>query len=450
MTVARRLDPWVVGLAVVLIAGLPFLLWMGRGLTFFSDEWAFIESRSLGDVSTWLPPHNEHWTTVPILAYRALVETAGIGSYVPFLAVTVVLHGIVIGLVFSVVRRRSGPLLALAIAAPLAFFGSGFENFYWAFQASFTGATAAGLAAFVIADGAGSRRWIGSAVLLTVCLASAGIALAFVVAMFVELLIRRMPREILLTLGPPVAVYGVWFAAFGRHGVTTRPPLSAEALLDVPGSIVTGFGNAAGAISGTGPAIGLAVAAAIAAWAGMVIWRERRLPARFIGCVAGIATLYGLIGLTRAHQFEGIVDYTRYTYVASILLLIGLSDLAGRIELPRPGGGRVAFLAATGSLLAVALAFNIRLLFDGRELFLERAAMTRALVTVGLSRPLPASTDPNRTLVLVPSPAALERIVMAYGSPVGDSIVPGAVEPIPPDVLAEARRRLEEGAEIPR
>ena len=27
--------------------GLPFLLWMGRGLTFFSDEWAFIESRSL-------------------------------------------------------------------------------------------------------------------------------------------------------------------------------------------------------------------------------------------------------------------------------------------------------------------------------------------------------------------------------------------------------------------
>jgi hypothetical protein len=76
--------------------------------------------------------------------------------------------------------------------------------------------------------------------------------------------------------------------------------------------------------------------------------------------------------------------------------------------------------------------------------------MTRALVTVGLHRPLPESTDPNRSLVLVPSPVSLERIVSAYGSPVGDSLVPQAVEPIPPDVMAEAQRRLEEGAEIPR
>jgi len=98
----------------------------------------------------------------------------------------------------------------------------------------------------------------------------------------------------------------------------------------------------------------------------------------------------------------------------------------------------------------VALAFNVRLLVEGRELFLGRAAMTRALVTVGLERPLPASTDPDRTLVLVPSPVSLERIVADYGSPVGDSILPGAVEPIPPDVLAEAQRRREEGAELPR
>ena len=54
------------------------------------------------------------------------------------------------------------------------------------------------------------------------------------------------------------------------------------------------------------------------------------------------------------------------------------------------------------------------------------------------------------TLILVPSPASLERIIAAYGSPLGDSILPGAVEAIPPDVLAEARRRLAEGAELPR
>ncbi|MBA2299210.1 MAG: hypothetical protein H0W22_00370, partial [Chloroflexi bacterium] len=40
---------------------------LGFGMTFFSDEWAFIEGRSLGDPGTWLPPHNEHWTTLSIL-----------------------------------------------------------------------------------------------------------------------------------------------------------------------------------------------------------------------------------------------------------------------------------------------------------------------------------------------------------------------------------------------
>jgi len=450
VTDSRRIDRSTVGLVVILALGLPFLLWMGRGLTFFSDEWAFIESRSLGDPSTWLPPHNEHWSTLPILLYRGLVETIGITSYVPYLAVVVALHGLVVLLAWAVIRRRSGPIAALAAATVLALFGSGFENLYWGFQVGFVGAVAAGLGAILVADREDrAGRW-AAAVLLLVALATAGIALAFVVVLAVESMLRRRSRSTAMTVGIPLAVYLAWFLAYGRHGVTTRAPLSTEALLDVPGSIVTGFGNAAGAITGVGPTLGLAVAAAIGAWAVVVIGRERPLPARFLGCVGGIAALYGLIGLTRAHQFEGIIDYTRYTYVSSILLLVGLSDLAGRIDLPGQGQRRLAFLATGGGLLAVALAFNLRLLFDGRDLFLDRAAMTRALVTVALERPLPEPTDPQRTLVLVPSPASLERIVAAYGSPVGDSIVPGAVEPIPPEVMAEAMRRLIEGAEIPR
>jgi hypothetical protein len=270
------------------------------------------------------------------------------------------------------------------------------------------------------------------------------------VAVGVEALLSRRLRKLLVPLAVPIAVYAAWFVTFGRYGVTTRSPLSLEAILDVPGAIVTGFGNAAGALTGVGPTLGIVVALAIGAWALWRIARERRLSPRFVGCAAGIATLYGLIGLTRAHQFEGIVDYTRYTYIGAILLLVGVSALVGRVKLPEPGRRRLWFIAAGGGLLVVALAFNVRLLVDGRELFLDRAAMTRALVTVGLQRPLPTSTDPNRTLVLVPSPVALERIVAVYGSPVGDSLVPDAVEPIPSDVMAEAQRRLEEGAEIPR
>jgi hypothetical protein len=183
----------VLGLAVALLIGLPLLLWLGRGMTFFSDEWAFIESRSLGDPSTWLPPHNEHWATLPILVYRLLVETIGIGSYVPYLAVVIALHGLVVALVFVIVFRQSGPLVALGAAIVLVLFGSGFENLYWGFQIGFVGATAAGLAAFLALDEGDARRRgpLLLAALLTVGLATQGVALAFLVAIGVEAVLTR-------------------------------------------------------------------------------------------------------------------------------------------------------------------------------------------------------------------------------------------------------------------
>ncbi|MDT7613404.1 MAG: hypothetical protein QOF00_851, partial [Pseudonocardiales bacterium] len=145
----RRFDRSTVVLVVALAIGLPLLLWLGRGLTFFSDEWAFIESRSLGDPGTWLPPHNEHWSTLPVIAYRLLVETVGLRTYVPYLAVVVALHGLVVTLVFVAVRRSSGPFAAVAVAILLLCYGSGFENLYWGFQTGFVGATAFGVAALL-------------------------------------------------------------------------------------------------------------------------------------------------------------------------------------------------------------------------------------------------------------------------------------------------------------
>src|SRR6478609_6375742 len=119
-----RVDAAFVALAVV-AAGV--LIRLGLGLTFFADEWAFIESRSLTDPGTWFAPHNEHWSTLPILAYRGLVETVGLGSYVPYLALLVALHVVVAGLVYVLVRRRNPPLVGLGAAAIVLFLGSGFE-----------------------------------------------------------------------------------------------------------------------------------------------------------------------------------------------------------------------------------------------------------------------------------------------------------------------------------
>ena len=104
------------------------LVYLGLGMTFFADEWAFIESRALADPGTWWAPHNEHWTTLAILVYRALVETVGIGSYVPYLVVVALLHVAVSALCYLLLERSSGPLFALAGSAIVLVFGSGFEN----------------------------------------------------------------------------------------------------------------------------------------------------------------------------------------------------------------------------------------------------------------------------------------------------------------------------------
>jgi hypothetical protein len=445
----RRFDPSTVALVVALAIGLPLLLWLGRGMTFFSDEWAFIQTRSLGDPATWLTPHNEHWSTLPVIAYRVLVDTVGLWTYVPYLAVVIALHALVVTLTFVAIRRSSGPLAAVAAAILLLLYGSGFENLYWGFQTGFVGATAAGIAALLALDRHDDRgRW-GVAILLLIGLATAGIALAFAVAVTVESLVARRLRSMLVPLAIPALVYVAWFVAFGRFGIRTGTAVSTSAFTDVPSAIITGFSNAAGAITGVGPNLGIVSAVAIGVWAAVRLWRDRTLPARFVGCIAGIAALYGLIGLTRSHDFTGIIGYTRYTYVSGILLLIAVGSLAGRIRLPEAPNRRLLVMVPLGGLLAAALVFNARLLLDGRDLFLLRAARTRALITVAMERPLPATTDPNRSLVLVPSPAVLETLLARYGSPLSDVLVPWAVEPIPADLLATARKALAEGIEVP-
>ena len=144
---------------------------------------------------------------------------------------------------------------------------------------------------------------------------------------------------------------------------------------------------------------------------------------------------YALTGFARAQLYQGIVDYadyTRYTYVSGILALVVIGTVVGVVKVPEAGRARLATLAVLGLWAAIGLETNIGFLIGGRGLFLERADMTRALVTVALAADRPSGVDLDRSLVLVPSPSSLERISAAYGDPRTDRLVPWAVRPIPP------------------
>jgi hypothetical protein len=430
-----------------LIAGLA-LLALGQGMTFFADEWATIEGRGL-DLVSFLRPFNEHWLGTTILAYRLLFDAVGLHSYVPYLALLIALHLLVATEVFVLVRRAAGPVPALAAGIIALVFGSGFENLYWAMQIGFIGAIALGFGAMLALDGSPSGRRLALATcLLTVSVTTSGLGLVMVAAVGLELVANPRQRRFIAVAAVPAATYLAWFLALGRSGVaTTRDPFTLGALAQVPGFVAEGAGAAAGSITGLGPSIGLLVAASVVALAGWRLVREREIAARAVGCLGGIVVLYVLTGLVRAQLSADAALYTRYTYLAGMLLLVALGTLVGPSLRPWPTASRPGLVATAGlaAVLALALTWNVRLLLDGRDLFLARADRTRALVTVALE-PLPAAVRPERTLILVPSPASLRRIIDAAGSPLTDALVIGGVPPVSPAALADAQRRLAEGA----
>ena len=77
------------------------------------------------------------------------------------------------------------------------------------------------------------------------------------------------------------------------------------------------------------------------------------------------------------------------------------------------------------AIVAFSLVWNVSLMLAGRALYAERADLTRALIVVGTTDPLPPGVDPNLNLVLVPSPVQLRSVLATYGSPMADRLAPG-------------------------
>src|SRR6185369_8696777 len=77
--------------AVQLIA-LPLMLFWARGTWFQLDDWDFLATRTGGNVGDLLRPHFEHWTTLPIVAYRVMWTVFGLHTVVPYQVLIVVAH----------------------------------------------------------------------------------------------------------------------------------------------------------------------------------------------------------------------------------------------------------------------------------------------------------------------------------------------------------------------
>ena len=70
-------------LAVGILTSTVVLTLHARKLWFFGDEWAFIYHRALtgGDGPGPFAPHNEHWSTIPLVLYRVMWQVVGLQHY---------------------------------------------------------------------------------------------------------------------------------------------------------------------------------------------------------------------------------------------------------------------------------------------------------------------------------------------------------------------------------
>jgi hypothetical protein len=225
-TARRSADAAIV---VVGAFGLGWYLWLGRNEWFSIDEWDFLAARSVAHPSTLLRPHNEHWSTLPILVFRALYATVGLRSYLPYLLVVVSCH-LAVGFLLYLVMRRTAirPWIATVAASSFILFGAGYENILWAFQIGFIGALGFGLGQLLLADHDGDdHRRDGLALLSGLAgLMCSGVGVTMVVVVGLAMLLRRGWRVALVQTAPLACIYLAWFATYGHEGYQRQSPLS--------------------------------------------------------------------------------------------------------------------------------------------------------------------------------------------------------------------------------
>lgn len=331
---------YVAGAAVAVCAA---ILWLTRNNVFYFDEWTFIQESPALTLTDWLKPYYEHPAMLVRLVYWILLNTVGLRTYVPYMAVLLVIHATNVVLLFELVRRRAGDLIGMSAAFLLLVLGAAWDDLLRAFQMATLASLALGLAMLLLLQGPPRRgRTAIAAGCLAASLAFSGIGLVFVVVAVVLLGLTPERRRELLWFVPVGVVVAVYYLAFSASAYHPTPPPTAANIYLVPLYVLWGLGAGVAALIGEGAWIGpplLAVAMVALVWT----WFRHRPDPTALSVAAGLIAFYVLAGATRAQLGVEQSGSSRYTYIAAALGLILLGDAAR--ALPWRGTWRPVLIA---------------------------------------------------------------------------------------------------------
>ncbi|MFN2517692.1 MAG: hypothetical protein ABR604_01430 [Jatrophihabitantaceae bacterium] len=399
----------VIALVCELIVATVFFVRQARRLWFFADDWEFLLNRRLSNdtLDTLFRPHNEHWSTVPILVFRTLFTSFGVRHYLPYALVVIAAHIGVCVLLWLLLRRAGiTAWISVGIVGVMAFLGAGSENILWDFQIGFTGSVLFGLLALLAADREGpfARRdgWAWAAALAGLMSSGIGLVMLGTLGLFVWL--RRGWRPALAVTGVPAGVYLIWYALIGHEVIAQEGTPGGKYLL-VPRFIWTGLTNVWQQITGI-PSSGALFLGALVVPLLFSRGRDRAANLAIAGA-AGAVGLFVLTGLTRVRFGVAQANAWRYVYVAAVLLLPALAWAAQQVyqrarQRRTLAGCAFAFvivlLIVNGLQSAVIFTSFRRAIFAGRE---ERIIAAAALARSGepvLSQEPDHARDPDITM----------------------------------------------------
>lgn len=429
---------WSVRHLISLLVAVPVLLVANRGQWFFKDDWEAITRRlgQPGGVSIWAP-HNEHWSTLPILAFRALFAGFGLRTYWPWIVLLIAIHLVLVHLAWRLcLHAGAGPGVATVVALILAVLGSGAENLLWGFQIGFDGAVAATLGMAVLLDHpqVSLRRGVAAVALAVVALMCAGISLPLLILPGLVCLVRHRVVRTAAIFVVPAAIYLTWYRFEGSAATVASPGSPGQYLRYV----VTGLWNSVADAGGGRAAPAVAVIALVTA---AVLVRRRpgtvSHPAVVLQAASALTVLalFLSIGIGRASLGGVQAGSSRYVYIAAMAGAPLVAGAAGVLLRWRPALTALPLaVVALFALLTNVLALQARADFERVREQHTQEDVTAAYLLARAGEPLlNVATDPQSGFSTAAAIVALDHRG-AFGNR------PGRV---PSATLAEERLRLQ-------
>lgn len=324
-------------------------------LTFVADDWMLLVKRHGWGADYFLKPFHGSIILAPAIIFRAIRETIGMSSAMPYYIVSIGMFVAGAALLYFYLRSRIPDWLALLAAVLILFLGAAFEDLLFAFQVGYFGSVAAGLGMLIALDREDDRGDVIACVLLMCSLAFSSVGIAFAAGAVVDLLLSGRPRgrRAYVALGP-IALYGLWWLGWGHQDENN---LSVHNVLSAPEyafrSASAGVTSLLGLASNDGsePEQPHLIWGKLLVCLGLALLAVRTIRARGISRHLAVALAIGVsFWVLAAFNYDLTREATssRYQYPSAMFVLLIAAELVRGIRIPR----LVAVPAAIGVALA--------------------------------------------------------------------------------------------------